>query len=186
MLINSLVIIKIAFGSEAPQCIHGPWNLSAKKKCGHGRSTSDFAPFKPLRQIHFHRFLTDSPEVSGSFVLGCSCTWYTVLINIDRTAQVALTLVAKHLFTDGFHLEFRRTRAACGAFWGQIRLGEILSDTQGAYFEGRIPLGADFGPSATPAGTFFDPEIALIYLLPATLLRPYTINRIISFRTSDE
>ncbi|KAJ7312509.1 hypothetical protein DFH08DRAFT_717678 [Mycena albidolilacea] len=43
--------------------------------------------------------------------------------------------------------------AACCAFWGQIRLGEILSDTQGAYFEGRIPLGTDFSPSATPAGT---------------------------------
>ncbi|KAJ7364543.1 hypothetical protein DFH08DRAFT_681522 [Mycena albidolilacea] len=43
--------------------------------------------------------------------------------------------------------------AACGAFWGQIRLGEILSDTQGTYFEGRIPLGADFGQPATPAGT---------------------------------
>jgi hypothetical protein len=43
--------------------------------------------------------------------------------------------------------------AACCAFWGQIRLGEILSDTQGTYVEGRIPLGSDFGPPATPAGT---------------------------------
>jgi hypothetical protein len=43
--------------------------------------------------------------------------------------------------------------AACCAFWGQIRLGEMLSDTQSKYFVGRIPMGADLGPTATAAGT---------------------------------
>jgi hypothetical protein len=43
--------------------------------------------------------------------------------------------------------------AACCTFWGQIRLGEILSNTQGSFVEGCIPLGSDFGPPATPAGT---------------------------------
>jgi hypothetical protein len=43
--------------------------------------------------------------------------------------------------------------AACCTFWGQIRLGEILSDTQSKYFIGRIPMGADLGPTATAAGT---------------------------------
>ncbi|KAJ7112459.1 hypothetical protein C8R43DRAFT_903651 [Mycena crocata] len=43
--------------------------------------------------------------------------------------------------------------AACCAFWGQLRLGEILSDTQGSYLEGRIPLGSDLGRASTRAGS---------------------------------
>ncbi|KAJ7102903.1 hypothetical protein C8R44DRAFT_294902 [Mycena epipterygia] len=43
--------------------------------------------------------------------------------------------------------------AACCALWGQIRLGEILSDNQGSYKEGRIPLAADLAPPSTSAGS---------------------------------
>ncbi|KAJ7135926.1 hypothetical protein C8R44DRAFT_595316, partial [Mycena epipterygia] len=43
--------------------------------------------------------------------------------------------------------------SACCAFWGQIRLGEILSDTQGSYIENRIPLVSHLEPPSTPAGS---------------------------------
>ncbi|KAJ6454624.1 hypothetical protein C8R45DRAFT_1056767 [Mycena sanguinolenta] len=43
--------------------------------------------------------------------------------------------------------------AACCAFWGQIRLGEILSDAQSKYKRGRIPLVADVGNPTTAAGS---------------------------------
>ncbi|KAF8210224.1 hypothetical protein K438DRAFT_1571045 [Mycena galopus ATCC 62051] len=42
---------------------------------------------------------------------------------------------------------------ACCAFWGQIRLGEILSDTQSKYKAGRIPLVANLGMATTRAGS---------------------------------
>ncbi|KAF8146978.1 hypothetical protein K438DRAFT_1990091 [Mycena galopus ATCC 62051] len=43
--------------------------------------------------------------------------------------------------------------AACCAFWGQIRLGEILSDTQSKYKAGRTPLVANLGVATTSAGS---------------------------------
>ncbi|KAJ7717060.1 hypothetical protein DFH07DRAFT_861616 [Mycena maculata] len=42
---------------------------------------------------------------------------------------------------------------ACCAYWGQIRLGEILSETQGSFIAGRIPLASNLGPPSTPAGS---------------------------------
>ncbi|KAJ7126598.1 hypothetical protein C8R43DRAFT_1134922 [Mycena crocata] len=42
--------------------------------------------------------------------------------------------------------------AACCTFWGQLRLGEFLSENQGSYLEGRIPLGSDLGRASTRAG----------------------------------
>ncbi|KAF8139487.1 hypothetical protein K438DRAFT_2030542 [Mycena galopus ATCC 62051] len=42
---------------------------------------------------------------------------------------------------------------ACCAFWGQVRLGEILSETQGSYKIGRIPLVSDLSNPVTDAGT---------------------------------
>ncbi|KAJ6510867.1 hypothetical protein C8R45DRAFT_1089004 [Mycena sanguinolenta] len=43
--------------------------------------------------------------------------------------------------------------AACCAFWGQIRPGEILSETQGTYKAGCIPLVSDLSQPVTEAGT---------------------------------
>lgn len=42
---------------------------------------------------------------------------------------------------------------ACSALWGQIRLGEILSETQAKFKTGRIPLVSDFKPASTAAGS---------------------------------
>ncbi|KAJ7164456.1 hypothetical protein C8R46DRAFT_1220959 [Mycena filopes] len=42
---------------------------------------------------------------------------------------------------------------ACSAFWGQIRLGEILSETQAKFKTGRIPLVSDLKPASTAAGS---------------------------------
>ncbi|KAJ6567336.1 hypothetical protein DFH09DRAFT_1314452 [Mycena vulgaris] len=43
--------------------------------------------------------------------------------------------------------------AACCAFWGQVRLGEILSETQRSFIPGRVPLVSDLAPPSTPAGS---------------------------------
>ncbi|KAJ6502990.1 hypothetical protein DFH09DRAFT_844939, partial [Mycena vulgaris] len=43
--------------------------------------------------------------------------------------------------------------AACCAFWGQARLGELLSDTQGSFKRGRIPTAADLRQPSTAAGS---------------------------------
>jgi hypothetical protein len=43
--------------------------------------------------------------------------------------------------------------AACCAFWGQLRLGEILSDTEGSFKRGRIPTASDLRPPTSPRGT---------------------------------
>ncbi|KAJ6489476.1 hypothetical protein C8R47DRAFT_951031, partial [Mycena vitilis] len=43
--------------------------------------------------------------------------------------------------------------AACCAFWGQIRLGEILSEAQGSFKLGRIPTASDLKPPSTKAGS---------------------------------
>ncbi|KAK7063620.1 putative reverse transcriptase domain protein [Favolaschia claudopus] len=43
--------------------------------------------------------------------------------------------------------------AATSALWGQIRLGEILSDTQSKYKSGHIPTVADLRPPCTSAGS---------------------------------
>ncbi|KAF8130912.1 hypothetical protein K438DRAFT_1454456, partial [Mycena galopus ATCC 62051] len=42
---------------------------------------------------------------------------------------------------------------ACCVFWGQVRLGEILLETQGSYKIGRIPLVSDLSNPVTDAGT---------------------------------
>ncbi|KAJ7103671.1 hypothetical protein B0H15DRAFT_768136 [Mycena belliarum] len=42
---------------------------------------------------------------------------------------------------------------ACCAFWGQARLGELLSNAQGSWKQGRIPLGSDLKPPGTRAGS---------------------------------
>ncbi|KAJ7512573.1 hypothetical protein B0H11DRAFT_2151964 [Mycena galericulata] len=43
--------------------------------------------------------------------------------------------------------------AACCAFWGQARLGEILSNAQGSFKAGTIPTAADLKPPSTRAGS---------------------------------
>ncbi|KAJ7699686.1 hypothetical protein B0H16DRAFT_1668785 [Mycena metata] len=42
---------------------------------------------------------------------------------------------------------------ACCSLWGQLCLGEILSDTQSKYTTGHIPLASDLKPPSTPAGS---------------------------------
>ncbi|KAJ7708945.1 hypothetical protein B0H17DRAFT_1155973 [Mycena rosella] len=39
----------------------------------------------------------------------------------------------------------------CCAFWGQIRIGKILSETQKSFIPGRIPLVSDLAPPSTRA-----------------------------------
>ncbi|KAJ7687832.1 hypothetical protein B0H17DRAFT_678235 [Mycena rosella] len=43
--------------------------------------------------------------------------------------------------------------SACCAFWGQIRLGEILSTAQGSFKKGRIPTASDVKKPSTRAGS---------------------------------
>ncbi|KAJ7709802.1 hypothetical protein B0H17DRAFT_1190960 [Mycena rosella] len=43
--------------------------------------------------------------------------------------------------------------SACCAFWGQIRIGEILSETQKSFIPGRIPLVSDLAPPTSRAGS---------------------------------
>jgi hypothetical protein len=42
---------------------------------------------------------------------------------------------------------------ACCSFWGQIRLGEALSETQGSFIPGRVPLVSNLAPPSTSAGS---------------------------------
>lgn len=43
--------------------------------------------------------------------------------------------------------------AACCAFWGQVRLGELLSNTERSFRRGRIPTAAHLKPPSTRAGS---------------------------------
>ncbi|KAK7000975.1 putative reverse transcriptase domain protein [Favolaschia claudopus] len=61
-------------------------------------------------------------------------------------------LLAEHLDKSS-PLDTAVLAAASSALWGQIRLGEILSDTQGKFKAGRIPMVADLRPPSTSAGS---------------------------------